>query len=63
MKFSTFNARVENIATSASFREPFRKRRCLIPAKGWYEWQARTEGKQPWLFHAPDDSLLAFAGL
>ena len=63
VKYSTFNARVEGIATSASFREPFRKRRCLIPAKGWYEWQARPEGKQPWFFHASDDSLLAFAGI
>ena len=62
-QYSTFNARVESVATNANFREPFRKRRCLIPAKGWYEWKARPEGKQPWFFHAPDDALLAFAGI
>ena len=63
IKYSTFNARVESIATSASFREPFKRRRCLIPARGWYEWQALPNGKQPWYFHAADSSLLAFAGL
>lgn len=63
IKYSTFNARVESVATSSSFREPFKRRRCLIPAKGWYEWQARPTGKQPWFFHAADDALLAFAGL
>jgi len=63
IKYSTFNARVESVATSASFREPFKRRRCLIPARGWYEWQALSDGKQPWYFHAADSSLLAFAGL
>lgn len=51
------------MASSASFREPFKHRRCLIPAKGWYEWQERASGKQPWFFHAADRSLLAMAGL
>ena len=61
--YSTFNARVENVATSASFKTPFRRHRCLIPARGWYEWQATPSGKQPWYFHNPDGSLLAFAGI
>lgn len=63
IKYSTFNARVENVATSASFRTPFQRRRCLIPARGWYEWQATPGGKQPWYLHAADGGLLAFAGL
>jgi putative SOS response-associated peptidase YedK len=63
IKYATFNARVESVASSASFREPFRRRRCLIPARGWYEWQNLAGGKQAWYFHAPDNSLLAFAGL
>jgi putative SOS response-associated peptidase YedK len=63
IKYSTFNARVETVATSASFREPLKRRRCLIPACGWYEWQELPAGKQPWFFHATDGSLLAFAGL
>lgn len=63
VNYSMFNARVESIATSSSFREPFRKRRCLVPAKGYYEWEETPDGKQPWFFHAPDNSLLAFAGI
>ena len=63
IKYSTFNARVESIATSASFREPFRRRRCLLPARGWYEWQDTPSGKQPWFFHSADGDLVAFAGL
>lgn len=64
IKYATFNARVESVAKSSSFREPFRRRRCLIPAIGWYEWQQRPgEDKQPWFFHAADGSLLAFAGI
>jgi len=63
IKYSTFNARVENVATSSSFREPFKRRRCLIPARGWYEWQTQPTGKQPWYFHAADGALVAFAGL
>ena len=63
IKYSTFNARVESIAQSSSFREPFRYRRCLIPARGWYEWQDLPGGKQPWFFHSRDDRILAFAGV
>ena len=63
IKYSTFNARMESAATSSSFREPFKRRRCLIPAKGWYEWQQLPTGKQPWFFHSVEGALLAFAGL
>lgn len=59
------NARAEGIAESPTFRTSFRKRRCIIPADGFYEWQ-RTGGKrrQPW-YLAPDtdDAVLALAGL
>ena len=37
--YSTINARDDRIQTAASYREPFKKRRCLVPASGWYEWQ------------------------
>lgn len=63
VKYSTFNARMETAATAASFRDPFRYRRCLIPALGWYEWQQTPAGKLPWYFHSADNALLAFAGL
>lgn len=63
IKYSTFNARVETVATAASFREPFRKRRCLIPAMGWYEWQELPGGNLPWFLHGADGKILALAGL
>jgi putative SOS response-associated peptidase YedK len=40
-----------------------RKRRCIVPANGFYEWAKRPDGKQPFYIHASDSTLLAFAGL
>ena len=62
-----FNARSETAAEKPAFRSAFRRRRCLVPADGYYEWQARSVAekkvKQPFYFHAADDQVLAFAGL
>lgn len=63
VKFSTINARAETVSTSATYRTPFRSRRCLVPASGFYEWQASKEGKQPYFIHLKDMELFAFAGL
>lgn len=63
IKFSTFNARVENVANAASFREPLKRRRCIVPALGWYEWQELPGGNLPWYLHAANGELLAFAAL
>lgn len=63
VKFSTINARAETVSTSATYRTPFRSRRCLVPASGFYEWQASKEGKQPYFIHLKDAELFAFAGL
>ena len=57
------NARSESLFDKPSFRQAARRRRCLLPASGFYEWQATAAGKQPWYFSAPDASLLAMAGL
>ena len=57
------NARRETLAKKPAFRSAFRKRRCLIPATGFYEWQQTPAGKQPHHIHRPDNSLFAFAGL
>jgi putative SOS response-associated peptidase YedK len=61
------NARAETIATSPAFRASFARRRCVIPADGFYEWRrngsAKTGRKQPFLIHAADDRPLAFAGV
>jgi len=58
------NARAETAADKPSFRAPFRRSRCLIPADGFYEWQARPgAAKQPYAIRAADGTLLGFAGL
>jgi putative SOS response-associated peptidase YedK len=62
--YSTINAKSETVATSPVFREAFKRRRCLIPADGFYEWQkidAKT--KQPYAIALKSGSPLAFAGL
>ena len=57
------NARAETLAEKPSFREAFRKRRCLVLADGWYEWQVTPAGKQPWFIRRKAAEPLAFAGL
>lgn len=58
------NARSETAAEKPSFRTAFVRRRCLIPADGFYEWQKLGDGrKQPWWIHPPDGGVLALAGL
>ena len=63
------NARAEGIAEKPAYRDPFKYRRCLVPASGFYEWQQRSKGpKQPFLaspgpIRPGDDALIAFAGL
>jgi putative SOS response-associated peptidase YedK len=63
IKYTTFNARVETVAKAASFRDPLKRRRCIIPALGWYEWADLPSGKLPWYLHGANGELLAFAGL
>jgi len=58
-----FNARAETIAQKPSFRNAFAKRRCIVPANGYFEWQVTPEGKVPQFIHQANGSPLAFAGL
>ena len=61
---ATFNARAETVAEKPMFRDFFKRRRCIIPACGFFEWTDEADGKQPHLFTAADGSpILAFAGL
>jgi putative SOS response-associated peptidase YedK len=61
------NARTETVASKPAFRSAFAKRRCIIPADGYYEWQAAPEGtkapKQPYYIYRTDGGILAFAGI
>ena len=57
------NARRETLADKPAFRSAYQRRRCLVPADGYYEWQRNGTGKQPWYLTARDDAPLAMAGL
>jgi putative SOS response-associated peptidase YedK len=66
--FSGFNARSETVATSRAFRGPFKSRRCLVPASGYYEWQKLDPGndkseKRPHYIHLPGHPVMLFAGI
>lgn len=57
------NARCETVADKPSFAAAFHRRRCLVPASGFFEWQSRGRVKQPFYFSAKDGVPLALAGL
>ncbi len=57
------NARGETAAEKPAFRAAMKRRRCLIPADGFYEWMATGARKQPYFIHAKSGAPLAFAGL
>ncbi|MEK6244600.1 MAG: SOS response-associated peptidase [Pseudomonadota bacterium] len=57
------NARAETVAEKPSFRDAYRKRRCLIPASGFYEWKMENGRKQPYYIYPSSSELFAFAGL
>jgi putative SOS response-associated peptidase YedK len=61
----SFNARVETLASSAEFGEPWKQgRRCIIPALGFYEWHVNPDAsKQPYYIHPDDQDVFGFAGL
>ncbi len=61
--FTSINARAETVAEKPLYRTPFKKRRALIPASGFYEWQKRVDFKQPYYFYLPDREMFSFAGL
>lgn len=63
IRLKTFNARAESIGTKTSFSESFRTMRCLIPVKGFFEWQHTGKVKIPWYIYLPDNQIITLAGL
>ena len=58
------NARAETVAEKAAFREAARRRRCLIPALGFYEWTKNADGtRHPWFVRRADGAPMVFAGI
>lgn len=59
-----FNARVETVMDKPAFRDPVRRRRCLLPADGWYEWARLPDGRRvPHFLTRRDRDIVAFAGV
>ena len=58
-----FNARSETVLEKPAFRNAMKRRRCLIPADGYYEWQTSTTRKRPYFIHVADGEPVGFAGL
>src|SRR5688500_11655821 len=58
----SINARAETVAEKPTFRRALKERRCLVPASGFFEWQATKDGKVPYRIHRKDGEPFAFAG-
>ena len=64
VRYTTFNARAEEVATKPAFRGPLSRRRCSVPASGWYEWEEQPHPPNlPWYIYPPDGRGVMFAGL
>jgi len=63
IRFRTFNARAETITSRPSFSGSFKSKRCLIPVKGFFEWQHDGDVKIPWYIYRADEEIFSFAGL
>lgn len=65
-RYSTINARIETVQSAPSYRGAWsRGQRCLVAARGFYEWQTQSDGKRrvPYYIHLDDQEIFAFAGL
>ena len=62
-EYSLINAKAETVTEKPAFRTAFKKHRCIIPASGFYEWQAVAGGKQPYYLSLKTDEPMALAGL
>jgi putative SOS response-associated peptidase YedK len=63
IRYKTFNARSESIDKKPSFSSSFRSKRCIIPVKGFFEWQHTGKQKIPWYIYQADNEIISLAGL
>jgi putative SOS response-associated peptidase YedK len=63
IRYKTFNARSETISAKRSFSAAFRSKRCIVPVKGFYEWQHAGKDKIPWYIYHFNDEILSLAGI
>jgi putative SOS response-associated peptidase YedK len=63
IRFKTFNARAETVSTKPSFSRSFRSKRCIIPVRGFFEWQHLENRKVPWYIYHADSEIFSIAGL
>lgn len=63
IRFKTFNARSESLDKKPSFSSSFRSKRCIIPLKGFFEWQHLGKEKIPWYIYHTENEILSIAGL
>ena len=63
IRYMTFNARAETLSAKPSFAESFNNRRCIIPVKGFFEWQHIGNQKIPWYIYLPQSEIMMLAGL
>lgn len=63
IRTKTFNARSESIESKPAFSCSFRTKRCIIPVRGFYEWQHTGKEKIPWYIYFPDKEVMSLAGL
>jgi putative SOS response-associated peptidase YedK len=63
IRYKTFNARSESISKKPSYSSSFRSKRCIIPVKGFYEWQHVGKEKIPWYIYHTENEILSIAGI
>ena len=61
--YSTINARIESVDSKPAFREAWKRRRCLVPASGYYEWKGEGAAKRPWFVRHEEAPVMMFGGL
>lgn len=63
IRYKTFNARAESVETKPSFSSAFKSKRCIIPVKGFFEWQHSGKNKIPWYIFHQDNEIISIAGI